>query len=175
MEGGIKMPIRSPSTDFNFLMKLYVDMDGCLTDFNSAVRAIGGETGLLPNATEEQKMIMYRKIDNAGVSFWANMPWKEDGKKLWKVIRVFYPVILTSPGKFAYAVRGKNYWVKNNLPGTQLFFSNNKGDYAERDAVLIDDMAPNIVVWREVGGIGILHKNAKNTERQLLSLLSPTN
>lgn len=167
------MPERQPSTDFNFLMKLYVDMDGCLTSFDSAVRAIGGEAGLADNATEEQKMDMYRKIDAAGLSFWADMPWKKDGKKLWSVIRVFYPVLLTSPGKFVYAIRGKQEWVRRELPGTQLFFSNSKEDYAERDSVLIDDMEKNIVSWREARGIGILHKSAEDTERQLLSLLSP--
>lgn len=167
------MPERQPSTDFNFLMKLYVDMDTVLTDFPAAVRAIGGEAGLADNATEEQKMDMYRKIDAAGLSFWADMPWMADGKKLWSIIRVFYPTLLTSPGKFVYAIHGKGAWVRKELPGTQLFFSNNKDDYAERDAVLIDDMEKNIIPWREAGGIGILHRSAENTERQLLSLLSP--
>jgi len=88
------MPSREPSQNFNFLMKLYIDMDGCLTDFEAAIKAIGAEEGLKENASEEDKRKMYRKIDEAGVSFWADMPWKEDGKKLWKSIRVFYPTIL---------------------------------------------------------------------------------
>ena len=156
--------------------KIFVDMDGVLTDFNRAVTAIGGEAGLGPNVTPIQQLDMYKKIDNAGVKFWSEMPWKEDGPRLWKLIEPYRPILLSSPGQFIHAVEGKTQWVSRNLPGTPLFFSEHKYEYAEpyEDTVLIDDMQKNIIPWQQAGGIGILHTSVEDTERQLLGLIYDT-
>lgn len=155
-------------------MKLYVDMDGVLTDFDTAATAIGGAAGLKEDATPEEKQDMYNKIEAAGPEFWSNMPWKSDGKKLWNALKPFNPVLLSSPGKFMHAPRGKQDWVKKNLPGVPLFLDEDKYRWAERDAVLIDDSLPKILAWREMRGIGIHHKDAETTEKKLLSLLAPS-
>lgn len=156
-------------------MKLYVDMDGVLTDFEAAVRELGPEAvpGLKDDATSEEKQKMYDMIEKAGPGFWSNMPWKEGGMGIWKAVRPFYPRLLSSPGKFMHAERGKNEWVKKNLPGVPLFLENDKYRWAERGAVLIDDSIDNIHGWRMSGGVGIHHKDPKNTEIKLLSLLAP--
>jgi hypothetical protein len=64
-------------------------------------------------------------------------------------------------------------WVKNNLPGTSLFLTENKSDYVDpyELSVLIDDMKKNIGAWEEVGGVGILHTSTADTERKFLELL----
>lgn len=159
----------APNPDF----KVYVDMDGVLTDFSKAVHAIGAEYGLGPKSSEEDKNKMYEAIENAGVDFWSNMPWMPDGKSLWKVVMPFYPRIITSPGLFQYAKQGKKEWVNHNIPGTPLFFSDHKLEFVEpyTTCVLIDDMERNILPWREAGGIGIQHKSSEQTEKELLSLL----
>jgi hypothetical protein len=42
-----------------------------------------------------------------------------------------------------------------------------KQKYAALNGILIDDYEKNIAQWREAGGIGILHKNARETIKQL--------
>lgn len=157
----------------NFI-KIFLDMDGVLTDWDEAVRQLGHGEALRENAPERDRAEMYRAINNAGTDFWANIEWTPDGKRLWEIVKMFHPTLLTSPGRFPYAIRGKKIWIKENIPGTPVFFSRNKSEYAERDAVLIDDQKNNISAWREAGGIGIYHQNTDDTEKELMSLISPT-
>jgi hypothetical protein len=156
-------------------MKCYLDMDGVLTAFETTVKALGPEAakGLSEDATEVQKQVMYKAIEDAGIKFWSSMPWKTDGKQLWMMLQKFRPTLLTSPGKFTYAENGKLLWVKRNIPGTSIYFSNCKSEYVDPFdiSVLIDDMKNNIEAWKEQGGIGILYTSLEDTERKLLELL----
>jgi hypothetical protein len=156
-------------------MKIFLDLDNTITDFDKAVQALSPEAakGLSGDATETDKQVMYDAIEKAGESFWADMEFKPDGKELWEIVRRFNPVLLSSPGKFSAAPSGKALWVKNNLPGTTLFLSENKSEYIDpyELSVLIDDMKKNIGVWEEAGGVGILHTSTSNTERKFLELL----
>lgn len=156
-------------------MKLFLDMDGCLTDFDKAVGKLGPEAakGLGDDAPEPAKLAMYEAIEKAGESFWSGMEWKSDGKELWEIVRRFNPVLLSSPGQFTGAPSGKIQWVKDNIPGTTLFLSDNKGEYVDRyeQSVLIDDRKKNIGAWEEMGGEGILHTSTPHTERKFLELL----
>ena len=157
------------------LFKLYVDLDQVLVDWDGAVKKLTGED-LGWDDPEDKKNRIYKAIDDAGPNFWSEMKWLSDekgGRKLWKIMKPFNPVLLSSPGKFRYAEQGKKEWVKSHTPGTTLFLTPDKYEFAERDAVLIDDNEDNIRAWRDAGGIGILHKDTDSTEVALLSLLSP--
>ena len=159
-------------------MKLYLDMDGCLTDFNKAVTDLGEEfaAGLANDAPEDVKQKMYDAIEKAGESFWADMKWTSDGKDLWATVKKFNPTLLSSPGKFSYAPAGKTTWVNRNIPGTSLFLSDSKADYIDpyEMSILIDDSRNNIGGWEQGGGEAILHTSAAETERKLLELLWAT-
>jgi hypothetical protein len=156
-------------------MKLFVDLDGTLTNFNKAVAKLGptAEAGLSEDAIQADKQIMYDAIEKAGEPFWAKMEWLPDGKELWKIVEKFHPVLLSSPGKFQYAPSGKQTWVKNNLPGISLFLTESKSEYIDPYdmSVLIDDNRNNIGAWEEMGGEGILHTSTADTERKFLELL----
>jgi len=145
--------------------KIYCDLDNTLTDFPAAVAKLGPKAveGLDDNADPEVKQVMYDAIEAAGDGFWSQMPWLSDGEKLWDWLKQFNPVLLTSPGKFRYAVSGKTQWVKDNIPGTTTFFEEDKWLWAERRSILIDDKEQNIIAWQSKGGIGITHKDAKST------------
>ena len=158
----------------NFI-KVFVDLDDTIVDWTGAVKDLTGMT-LSWDDSDEKKKKIYEAIDDAGPGFWSGMKFLPDdkgGQKLWKVVEPFHPVLLSSPGRFLYAEQGKKEWVSAHLPGTSLFLDEDKFQYAERDAVLIDDDDDNIGAWREAGGIGILHKNTDDTEIKLLSLLAP--
>lgn len=153
------------------MIKLYIDMDGVITAFGEAVKDIGGEAGLGDDASEEDKLAMYKKINEAGEAFWSKMKWAEEGKKIWKFFSKYKPILLSSPGDFFGAASGKEMWVKNNIPGTLLYLEQDKFLYAERDAILIDDMAKNIEAWEEAGGLGILYKNFEDTKDKFNELV----
>ena len=159
-------------------MKIYLDMDGVLVNFDQGVTNLGEEfaKGLSDDALPIDKQKMYDAIEKAGAAFWANLKWTSDGKDLWDLIKRFNPVLLSSPGKFSFAPSGKNTWVQNNLPGIPLYFSDNKSDYVDpyELSILIDDSKNNIGGWEGVGGEGILHTTAADTERKLLELLWAT-
>jgi len=154
--------------------KIYVDLDRTLTDFESAVRALGDEAalGLEKNPTDDQRIGMYKAIQRAGTSFWSNMQWMPDGKELLAGLKQYNPVILSSPGHFRDAPAGKQEWVNNNLPGVTLICESDKWQYAERDAILIDDDKNNVGAWEEAGGIGILHTDAPSTLKKLSEVIS---
>ena len=155
-------------------MKLFIDMDNTITAFDATVEALGPEAaqGLSDKATEVQKQVMYDAIEKAGIKFWSSMPWKMGGKQLWAMVQPFRPTLLTSPGEFTYAVNGKQIWVKRNIPGTSIYFSDSKSEYVDpyELSVLIDDRKNNIDAWKECGGIGILHTSFEETEKKILEL-----
>jgi hypothetical protein len=159
-------------------LQIYLDLDDVLCDFKKAVKALGEEPALgLPfDASDDQEEIMFRYIEKAGEPFWSDMSWMPDGKDLWEMFRPFRPTILTSvgpEGRLTYAKSGKLQWVKRNIPGTPVFFSDSKSEYVNPyvTCILIDDNRFNIDAWNRAGGIGFLHVSAENTERQFLELL----
>lgn len=156
-------------------MKFFLDMDGVLTAFDATVEALGDEAaqGLEEEASEVQKQVMYDAIESAGETFWSLMPWASGGKQLWVLVQPYDPILLTSTGEFSFAKSGKLLWVKRNIPGTTIFFSDSKSEYVDpyETSVLIDDNKYNIAAWKEMGGVGILHTSFEDTEKQLLAQL----
>jgi len=163
------------------MLKYYVDMDGTITDFAGAVEALGPEAaeGLSYGTTKEQKDTMFKAIEKAGPEFWSQMAWAPDGQILWNFVKNLNPVLLSSPGEDGlfrtYAELGKRIWVQDHMPGTPLFLEPDKFRYAERDAVLIDDMKDNVGAWIQCGGIGIQHTNAVSTIEKIKQLIDSPN
>jgi hypothetical protein len=156
-------------------LMIFLDMDNCLTNFSQTVKNLGPgpAKGLADDASDEDKQLMYDAIEKSGEPFWSTMSWSSEGRALWDLFKPYNPTLLSSPGKFEFAKSGKLQWVKNNIPGTSLYFSDSKSEYVDpySTSILIDDSKNNISAWEECGGIGILHQSYDNTERQFLELL----
>jgi len=194
-----------------FPYQIYCDMDGVLVDFEGAatrdinkalknppagtealceaVRGFYGDSLDLtdiktdkrnrPDALKE----LIGKLFEDDVEWWANLPFLEEGKKLWSVISKIEPtpLILTSPmdrGGYHASEEGKILWVKKNLGildnirwEERVCFSHNKYELATiqgRPNVLIDDYPRKVDPFTESGGLGILHKgNADETIKVL--------
>ena len=151
--------------------KIYCDMDGVLTNFESRFKSLNPE-----HLTASQYQAKYgidkfwNFIDKeTGVKFWVGMDWMPDGKELWDYIKDKQPTLLSAPSRENESRLGKRLWVKNNIPGTKLILASapKKQNYSGRDKILIDDRPDNIEQWRSKGGVGILHTNTADTLKQL--------
>ncbi len=145
---------------------IMVDMDGVLTDFNKKL------SELLDKPVDQIEDFgndpeIWKKIDKAGANFWSDMEWMTDGKELWGYLKKYDPTILSSPSNHKNSIEGKKIWLKENLPKIPYFIEKNKALYADTNTILIDDREKNIKKWEDAGGIGILHKNAKDTIKKL--------
>ena len=195
----------------DFPYQLYCDMDGVLVDFEGAatrdirkalrsppegleslcesvLNTYGYDIDITaiketktPRTPELRELVA--RLFEEDVQWWADLPFLEEGKKLWAIIsRLECPInILTSPmdqNGFHASEEGKKLWVKKNLNelGTirweeRIIFSHNKFEYArdcDQPAVLIDDFPKKVDPFNLNGGYGILHKgNAKETLQQL--------
>jgi len=154
-------------------MKVFVDMDNVICDFDKAVQELGDVSaeGLGENASDSQKQTMYSAIEEAGPDFWGTMDWLPEGRVFWRFIKQFNPTLLSSPGEFSWAVPGKTDWINQNVPGTSAFFEPEKWRYAERGAILVDDDKINIGAWQQRGGVGILFKDAVSATNELLDVI----
>jgi len=142
--------------------KIYCDMDGVLTNFESRFEHF---TGKHPQEYEREFGIeqFWHLIDvKIGVRFWVGMDWMPQGEQLWNFISPYNPDLLTSPSRDNASRLGKNLWVKNNLspkPRVIFSYSKDKQRYANEYSILIDDKKSNIREWESQGGIAIRCKD----------------
>ena len=149
--------------------KIYCDMDGVLIDFDKGYLEL---TGHQLDGSHRTDTDFWDPINSAGYDFWVNLEWMNDGKELWNYIKKYDPSILSAPSRQDESRVAKHDWVNKELPGTQLLLRNakHKKDFASPTSILIDDRIDNVEGWIGAGGIGILHKNTKDTIKQLKRL-----
>lgn len=127
--------------------RLFIDMDGVLTDWEGQYQKFSGKP-FVSNETAEWRVV--NKLE-----FWSTMPWLKGGEELWSTLKPLNPILLTSPAHFKGAREGKQIWVEEHIPGTQLIMDSNKRKYATSKSILVDDMEKNTEAWKEEGGIAI--------------------
>jgi len=152
--------------------KIYVDMDGTLTDFEKEFRKIDGSTTKQIDKSKDREKF-WNHVDKGGLKFWSLMEWNTGAKKLWNYIKKYNPTILTSPASLLKnSFDGKKIWVKRELGNVKLIFkkSKEKHHYADSESVLIDDLDKNIKNWIAAGGIGIKFTTVENVIRELKKL-----
>lgn len=153
------------------MLKIYVDMDSVITDFDKQLADLLGRK-LDRNWDFGSDPKIWKKITEAGVSFWADMPYMPDGEKLWNALKRYKPIILSAPTRDYSSVQGKKKWMSKNIPNAPYIIERHKDKYAEPNAVLIDDRIKNIRKWEDAGGIGILHKKVDSTLKKLRDIVS---
>jgi hypothetical protein len=160
--------------------KIYCDMDGVLADFEARFEHFAG---LSPDAYRAEIAQKYgeKQVDKMfwdlidkqiGVRFWRGIPWMPGGKQLWEYIKPYNPTLLSSPSWDDSSRMGKNLWVKDHIPGTKLIFrqAKSKSDFAESNAILIDDREDTILNWKSKGGIGIVYRTTDQVINELKQL-----
>ena len=183
-------------SDFIPKYQIYCDMDGVLTDFEKRFVTLLQQEGpkyyskaVIAQVTRpkhfeklEGQEEFWRFIDQyIGLEFWSEMEWMPNGKALWEFIQPYSPIILTSPSEDNTSRLGKRLWVKNHIaeiydtfqaPPVEFRFGEAKSDFANENAILIDDKPSNLEAFASKGGISLEVKDGEiqsviNTLREL--------
>jgi len=151
-----------------------LDMDGVLADFDLGVEYLLGAPRSSFSKDELDNKI--NSLLMRGHAVYNTFPQMKDAKELWEYCSKYDPFILTATGHEYPEVAGdqKREWIEENFPYKLTVItvphSHLKANYATPNRILIDDREKSIIPWREAGGVGILHKNAKDTIAQLKEL-----
>ena len=146
-------------------MKVYLDLDGVLADFD---RHFKDTFGTHPNAVSDK--VLWQKIGGYD-TFFLDLPLMPEAVLLFNFLNVRFDVsILTACPKSFYqkAALQKRLWVRRHL-STQVTVlpvmgGKNKGLFMhDAGDLLIDDMTKNCQAWDELGGKSIIHFDAQTT------------
>lgn len=162
------------------LERIFLDMDGVLTDFVRAVLHLHGQPDALnnwplgerdiPKVLNLSRTQYWKLIDAQGGDFWASLepfPWF---MALVELVREFAPMtILTSASLSPSSLEGKVRWMCQHFPkekGRQFndyLISPHKHLLARSQRVLIDDSGANVDAFRLAGGQAILFPQPWNS------------
>jgi len=174
----------------NLPYQIYCDMDGVLTNFEKRFVTLLQQEGpkYYSKATIAQvtRPKHFDKLEGTeefwkfidqyiGLQFWSEMEWMPNGRALWDFIQPYGPKLLTSPSRDNTSRLGKRLWVKENLipaPEVLFRFGDAKSDFANENAILIDDKPSNLAAFASKGGIALEVKDGEiqsviNALRQL--------
>lgn len=146
-------------------MKIFVDMDGVLADFDSGYEQA---FGVRPSKADDNvDWEAVRQIDG----FYENLPPMPDLAELWHFLDPLKPTVLTGvPSDVAEAPDNKKAWVRNLLgPDVPVICcrSREKSQHASPGDILIDDWEKYRHLWIKAGGRWITHRSASETISEL--------
>lgn len=149
-------------------MKIYVDLDGVLADFDTHHENTFGVRSdkLLDN-------VDWKKIEGVK-DYYLSIPPMKDMWTLWRYVAKYEPTILTGvPSSINEAADNKRAWVRKYL-GIDVpvitCLSKEKCLNAQPGDVLIDDWDKYQSLWVEKGGVWITHTDAATTIERLKQL-----
>lgn len=150
-----------------------VDLDGVLVDFYGATsKLLGASYKEVPPA------VAWGRLEQVPHLF-RGLPRLADALELWAglqgqgALRIL--TAMPKPTGLLHTVPGdKRAWVREHISGTVpvvvVAHGLAKALWARPGDVLIDDLERNLVAWRAAGGVGILHRNARDTLAELRHL-----
>lgn len=154
-------------------MKIYVDMDGVLANFEKRYIELFRESPD-SNCSRDRKEFSKNWDVFVGGKHFETLDLWPGGSELITYLSKNVPLedveILTSSGGNKYhdlVEIQKNNWIKTfNLPEWKVNVvagRKRKAEFATPDSILIDDTLDVIQAFRHAGGIGIHHKDINNT------------
>lgn len=159
---------------------VFLDMDGVLCTFEEDFIRL---TGKHPDVYEEEfgEKKYWNFILDQGSSFWEKLTPTSDMEELKSyVFSHFLRIgILSSSSKKNHGSnvvkQGKLKWLKNHgfldkIPNNNVIIVDSAQDkkrHAWNNKILVDDYDKNVKSWVGAGGIGILHKSARNSIKEL--------
>jgi hypothetical protein len=148
-------------------VKLFLDLDGVLADFDRGILALTGK-----RPAELSSRALWRAAARAP-DFFAKLAFTRDGRRLWDYCRPLHPTILTGLPLGDWAPAQKRRWVATMLgPAVPVItcLSREKPRYAAPGHVLVDDREAARAGWEGRGGIFIHHVDAERSIAALRGL-----
>lgn len=154
-------------------MKLFFDMDGVLSDFQSHFKKHYPQYDNLWDLSDEVFWPLVKAIDN----FWEDLPLMPHAEELFKFANENFEVeILSSPSSHDHRSYGaKIEWLEKHFSAydfpINLVTQKYKKLFAEKGALLIDDQEQNCVEFKENGGQTIHFQDGLTTLNALKALV----
>lgn len=147
-------------------MKLFVDMDGVLADFDRHHEEIFGTR---PNKKADD--VDWKRVKEHE-NFYAGIPPMEDMRILWAYVKRFSPTVLTGiPSSLREeAEANKKAWIAAHLGKDVPVIccpSREKSRWGSAGDILIDDWEKHKELWIRMGGVWITHTSAVNSIYEL--------
>ncbi|MCO6415084.1 hypothetical protein JYK14_02675 [Siccirubricoccus sp. KC 17139] len=148
-------------------MRLFLDLDGVLSDFDRGVREV---TGKRPE--ELPLKVMWAALARAP-RFFETLAFMEDAEALWRFCQPHHPTILTGLPHGAWAPGQKRRWVARMLGAhvpVVTCMTREKPKWSGAGHVLVDDRLATREGWERKGGIFIHHLSAERSIAALCRL-----
>ncbi len=146
---------------------IFCDLDGVLVDFDNHFK---NKYGVFTHEISRKEL--WEKVLSVP-NYWADIPPTQDAKYLLDYIKQYDYKILTGLPTIGYdkANIEKRLWVEKHL-GKHIevicCLSKDKQKFGTKGDILIDDRVENIKKWQSMGGVGVIHKDAKSTIANLM-------
>ncbi len=155
-------------------VKLFLDMDGVLADFDHRARQLVGTDNTYKFEFTHGAEEFWRRL-NTDPFFFEGLPMMHDARRLWDAVTHLRPTVLTAlphvqPERVAAQ---KLAWVAKNLGRDVSVITcstKEKPRYCTDGAILVDDRNINQEKWLMAGGALIHHYSAVQTLNALQSL-----
>jgi hypothetical protein len=153
-------------------IKLFLDCDGVLADFDAAFIAA---TGMHPRAYEDANGTKaFWKVISSADNFFGNLPLMDEAHRLYEAVKHHNPTILTGVPHGDWSQAQKLGWRDKYFPGVPMITCRSKDKYLhmEPDAlnIIVDDWNKHKHVWEQNNGIFILHTSVDDSIAQLQKL-----
>lgn len=157
--------VRAVSKTEDRVKKLFLDMDGLLTDFQREMLRRHQPHKLQYHEVNWNFWGQMGKTKDefwsvADYDFWAKLPWCPEGEALLKNIERIVGrknvTLLSSPG--VGSMDGKEFWINQHIPeyNSQFMFGREKWRAAHQGALLVDDSDQNCIEFKNAGGDFVL-------------------
>lgn len=137
-------------------MRLYLDCDGVLADFDTAFESRFGHPPREYEDTHGTK-VFWRNIREDAPEFYRRLPLMPHAKELFAAVEDLRPIILTGCPLGGWAEMQKLAWAAEHFPGIPMItcMSKDKRLYCKPGDVLVDDMLRYKDRWEDAGGVFI--------------------
>jgi hypothetical protein len=141
-------------------MRIFLDCDGVLADFDKAATAVLG----MPPGLFEKRFGLQRFWSRiaAAPGFFETLELMPDARMLYEAVRAFDPAILTGLPRGSWAEPQKRRWAARHFPEVPVITTTAalKREFCHPGDALVDDRDKYRHLWEGVGGIFIHHTSA---------------
>lgn len=157
--------------------KIFIDLDGVIANFDKKISELNG--GIPCSQVPRGRLwASVGRYDEEVGPFFESLEKMPDADVLWNFVRDNFVnmAVLSAAGYTPKdGVGQKKRWVAKNYGNSVVCkvvtSSSDKAAFAGPKVILVDDRSKSIDPWVAAGGIGVLHKSAEDTIRQLKEIV----